>query len=226
MASIEGINKQTSVDNPLADSARGSNKLGKDEFLKLLMAQLGHQDPTNPADSEAFVAQLAQFATLELQQNANSSLEGLLMAQASANQTAITGFVGKDIVYRTDSLSMTAGTPAIASARLAAPAENVTAVVTDANGRTVRTLQLGRQQAGTLAIEWDGRDNHGTQLPSGDYKLRVTAEDGAGKSVAVEQRGSGRVTGVSFEDGTPLIKVGGSTVKVPNIVEINERTTP
>ena len=99
--------------------ARGWSALGKDEFLKLLMAQMGSQDPTSPSDSEAFVAQLATFAQLELQQSANSNLENILMAQASANQTSMTNFVGKDVTYRTDRLTLERGQPAVAQVRLA-----------------------------------------------------------------------------------------------------------
>lgn len=51
--------------------------LGKEDFLKLLVTQLRHQDPMNPEDPKDFVAQLAQFSALEQQINANSNLESL-----------------------------------------------------------------------------------------------------------------------------------------------------
>src|SRR5687767_7093990 len=110
MASVNTVSNPAATE-PDAAPTRGSNKLGKDEFLKLLMTQLGNQDPTSPASTEQFVSQLATFASLELQQNANSQLENLLVAQATANQTAMTSFVGKDIVYRTDSITLEAGKP-------------------------------------------------------------------------------------------------------------------
>src|SRR5882757_9585209 len=99
-------------------AAHGSNKLGKDQFLQLLMAQLSHQDPTSPADGNAFVAQLAQFASLEMAQNTNSNLEHLLAGQAAGNQTSALGLVGKQVVFRTDQLTLTAGTSTGTSARL------------------------------------------------------------------------------------------------------------
>ena len=48
------------------------NVIGKDEFLKMLIAQLKNQDPLNPLDGTAFTAQLAQFSSLEQLQNIRS----------------------------------------------------------------------------------------------------------------------------------------------------------
>ena len=211
--------------DPNAAPTRGSNKLGKDEFLKLLMTQLGNQDPTSPASTEQFVTQLATFASLELQQNSNTQLENLLLAQASSNQTAMTNFVGKDVVYRTDSMTLEAGKPAVGEAQLAASAESVSVVITDQNGKPVRTMQMGSQEAGAMSITWDGRDDQGRTQPAGNYKVRVTAADKDGKSIAVDQRGRGHVSGVSFEGGVAQIKVGDTAIKIPDIVEIKERTT-
>lgn len=49
----------------LAATQNSNSKIGKDAFLQLLVTQLQHQDPTNPVDDSAFIAQLAQFSSLE-----------------------------------------------------------------------------------------------------------------------------------------------------------------
>jgi flagellar basal-body rod modification protein FlgD len=190
------------------------------------MAQMGNQDPTAPTDNSAFVAQLANFATLELQQNANTSLEGLLLAQASANQTSMASFVGKDVMFKSDSMQLIDGEKSFASAKLSGPATNVTVVVTDADGKAVRTMQLGPHDAGSVAFSWDGRDDQGRKQAAGEYKVRVTAQDEHKQSVAVEQRGSGHVTGIAYEDGVAMLKIGDTKIKVADILEINERTNP
>jgi len=208
------------------EAAKASNKLGKDEFLKLLMTQMGNQDPTAPNDSQAFVAQLATFAQLELQQNGNKTLDSLLLAQASATQTSMSNFVGKDVVFKSDTIQLIGGEKAGGIASLKADATNVTAVVTDKDGQTVRTLRLGAHESGTVEFEWDGRDDSGRVMPAGEYGLRVTAQDVQGKSVAVEQRGAGHVDGLAYVDGVATLKLGDVKVKVSDIVEINERKQP
>lgn len=200
--------------------AQSNSALGKDQFLKLLMTQLQQQDPLNPMDNQAFVAQLAQFANLELQQAANASLEGIMLAQASNSQTAAVGLVGKDVSYRGDSVHLSAGSPVTVGGRLSGEAGEVTLTVTDASGKTVRTLKLGPRPSGGLSVEWDGRDDSGEPCPPGEYRARLVAADLQGKNVAVEQALKGRVEGVSFENGYPELLVGSARLKLGDVLDV------
>ena len=56
-------------------SVNAVNSLGKMDFLNLLATQLRNQNPMNPTDNTAFVAQLAQFSALEASQNINTSMD-------------------------------------------------------------------------------------------------------------------------------------------------------
>jgi flagellar basal-body rod modification protein FlgD len=212
--------------DPQKSEAQGSSKLGKDEFLKLMMAQLSQQDPTQPSDSNAFVAQLAQFTSLEQMQNVNTSLESLLIGQASQNNSGALNLVGKEILFKTDQVTLEQGEKPVASAKLGTAATQITATITDDSGRVVRTLQLGGHDAGDVEVEWDGKEESGNTAKPGKYTISIAAKDVKGNVVDVEQRARGRVTGVSFEKGYPEVLLGDQHLKMSEIIEVNERNTP
>ena len=197
----------------------GSGQLGKDQFLKLLMTQLSHQDPLSPMDSQAFVAQLAQFANVEQLQGMNARMDTMVLGQAAANQVGAANLVGRQVSYRADTVQA-AGGPVSLLGSLGGSATEVTAVLKDESGRTVRTLKLGAHQAGEFSATWDGLDDAGNPVPPGKYTVSYTATDNAGGSVSVDARARGLVQGVSFEAGYPELKVNGSTLKLSDVVAI------
>jgi flagellar basal-body rod modification protein FlgD len=222
---IAGLNSSTAT-APLSTAAHGSPTLGKDEFLKLLTTQLANQDPLSPTDNQAFIAQLAQFSSVEQQQATNSRLDALIVAQAANNQTSVANLVGKQIVYRTDSVSLTALGAGPISGQLAAPATNVNAIITDQNGKVVRTLTMGSQSPGTVTFPaWDGTDAHGVKLSPGSYQVKLTAGDADGKPVTFDSQGTARATGVTFQAGYPELILNGVKVKLSDIIQIDEAMT-
>jgi flagellar basal-body rod modification protein FlgD len=68
--------------------------LGRDAFLKLLIAQLQNQDPMKPMEDKEFIAQLAQFSSLETLQNLESRIDSMISSQ-SVDQAS--GLIGKHI---------------------------------------------------------------------------------------------------------------------------------
>lgn len=77
----------------------GNSSLGKDAFLKLLITQLQNQDPTNPMDDRDFIAQMAQFSSLEQMQNMTKTMESLLVSQQQTQLMNYTTFVGKEVKW-------------------------------------------------------------------------------------------------------------------------------
>lgn len=79
MSSTSGIGNQKTIEQIIASQAestastRNTGELGKNEFLQLLITQVQHQDPLNPASDTDFIAQMAQFSALEQMQNLNKS---------------------------------------------------------------------------------------------------------------------------------------------------------
>ena len=86
-----------------APAASGSNDLGKDAFMQLLVSQMRNQDPLSPTNNEEFIAQLAQFSELEQMQELNDNILGLAVLQQSnalmAQLTDSSALIGKEVRF-------------------------------------------------------------------------------------------------------------------------------
>ena len=94
MTSINSTTEIIKVEDMPKNAANGS--LGKDQFLKLFVAQLQHQDPMNPMNDSEFMAQMASFSTLE--QVTNLAAANQQMA-ASMSSTNAVGLIGRTVSY-------------------------------------------------------------------------------------------------------------------------------
>lgn len=215
----------TSFTPPSTTTAQGSSTLDKDQFLKLLVAQLKNQDPTQPQDPTAFIAQLAQFSSLEAQQNTNTKLDSLILSQASSGQANASSLIGKQVSYKNNSVALADGQMASGGATLGAAAAKVTLVVTNANGQQIRTLQVGAQPAGPLTFTWDGTDESGQRAPAGTYKLQASAFDAKNQAVSIDLTGSGVVSGVTYDGTASHLTINNSSVNMSDVTSIQERNT-
>ena len=195
--------------------------VSKDEFLKLLVTQMQNQDPLKPDSDTAYVAQLAQFATLEQATNQTQLLQAL-GGQLSANAASQSvDLVGRTVTARFDHLTLS-GSGAAPALRftLDGAASQVSLVIKDAAGKVVRTVQTGPQGIGPQALAWDGRSDSGQALPAGAYSVTASAQTAAGQSVGVRTEVSGAVTGVSFASGRPVLVLGDAQVGLGDVVEV------
>ena len=85
---VESFNKQ------LGPARTYKNQLDKDDFLKILLTQLTHQDPTKPMEDKEFIAQMAQFSSLEQMTNMSKEF-GKLQNVLAANQAV--NLIGKNV---------------------------------------------------------------------------------------------------------------------------------
>ena len=86
---VNGFNKK--LDAELRQGRVASNELGKDDFLKLLMAQMTNQDPTSPMENTEFIAQMAQFTSLEQMTNMSNNFEKMAALINSSEAQSMLG---------------------------------------------------------------------------------------------------------------------------------------
>jgi flagellar basal-body rod modification protein FlgD len=195
--------------------------LGKDAFLKLLMAQLKNQDPLAPTDDTQFVTQLSQFSLVEQSSTQSSQLTSIAAQLQNLGNSNATNLVGKTVTVSGSGLSWDGLLATTANVNLGGAAQKVTASITDAQGNVVRKLNPGPQPAGALSITWDGRDDSGQAAPKGNYSVAVSATDGNGQPVSVSQDVTGVVSKVSFEQGSPALNLSnGVVVPVSDLISV------
>jgi len=209
--------------------AMGGNKaMGQEAFLKLLVAQLQNQDPLNPQENHEFVAQLAQFSTLEQSVGINERLDQLALQNQGMQNSQIVGLVGKDATVK-GSIVTLSGQGAIVpvSFTLEKPAEEATIVIRDAAGRNVRTIPVSARAAGTVTVTWNGQSDTGNPQPAGPYQVSVTAKNADGGPVPLTQQSTGRIESVSFDRGFPVIHLdSGVAAPVGDLLSVSPSQTP
>ena len=113
MAAIGSVNSVVSAASTTDVNNKNTQELGKYEFLKILAAELQNQDPSNPTDNKDFIAQLAQFSTLEQMQNMsavfgdlNVDVKSFLEQQTRASDSLLlmqsASLIGKNAVAQVD----------------------------------------------------------------------------------------------------------------------------
>ena len=84
---------------PKISTTNDNSALGKDAFLQILITQLQNQDPTSPMDDREFIAQMAQFSSLEQMQNMTKAMENLLASQEQTQLMNYSTFGGKEVKW-------------------------------------------------------------------------------------------------------------------------------
>ena len=152
LAPVNGVPFKTSTaDGSQSDSAGLADDF--DSFLLLLTTQLKNQDPLSPLDTNQFTEQLVQFAGVEQSIKTNDRLESLIDLQNNDRLNSAVSYIGKSVAADSLVLSLENGESTI-TYDLGGDAKEVTIVVVDENGDTVRTIK-GPTEFGSHQVLWD-----------------------------------------------------------------------
>ncbi|MBV6287965.1 flagellar hook assembly protein FlgD [Pseudomonas aegrilactucae] len=153
--------------------------LGKDAFLQLLVTQMQHQNPLDPQDNSEFVAQLAQFSSLEGITSLNDSVNAITGAMGSSQALQASGLVGRSVITQADKAVVDTTKSFTGQVVVPQSITSGTVTVTDKDGKTVKTIDLGAQAAGNADFIWDGTNEKGEKVDPGTYTFTAkTTVDG------------------------------------------------
>lgn len=217
------IPSNLTIENRLAaqisDTQHGTDQLGRDSFLNLLVTQLENQDPMSPLQDHEFVAQLATFSSLEQLQSINDGMQASLLMNQSVNNSLATNLIGKEVLAEGGKVKLGDSDEPSFQLELGSNAR-VLVEITDATGNPVRHIDRGLQAAGTSTIQWDGLTDTGERAAPGEYTIQITATDDAGTPIAATAKVRARVDAVRFVNGTGYLVVNGTTIPLSSVQEV------
>lgn len=230
------INKKQPQETP-------SNELGKNEFLELMIAQLNNQNPLEPQKNAEFVAQMAQFSTVEGIQNMSSGFESLANSYKSSQALQASSLVGGAVtVDGQDSSLLRHGELVYGMADVPSGADGLRLQITNKAGEVVEDVELGYQPNGRMSFKWDGAnleingemadidydkfptDDDGNIIPHdpGEYQFQVVGNV-AGQQQNLNVHMSARVDSVTLGENNDIVLnlAGGGTATMADVKQIN-----
>lgn len=215
--------KNNGIANALAGQA--GKTMEKDEFLKLLVTQLSHQDPLKPMESHEFASQLAQFSSLEQLQNMNGTMEESIMSDymmtQSINNTLATTLIGKTAVANGNKITFS-GESSNIQFNLNSSVETLTLTIKDSSGNIVRTITETGFSEGLNSVYWDGKNSLGDTVIEGDYNYKITAYNNEGDLIQSQSLISGKIDGISYDENGIVLVINGNKINLNEILEIKQ----
>ena len=201
------------------EPAKASNsELTQKDFMKLLVTELTHQDPSKPMDNNELATQISQFSVVAGIDKLNTSFDSLSQSMVSDQALQASNLVGRNVLVPLNRGNLTLGGTIEGVVGLDSSASDITVMVQDASGALIREISLGTQPKGEVNFSWDGLMDSGDYAPPGPYQITARAsQDGsdiapylltearvdsvsigtAGKDLALSLQGLGMV---SFKD--------------------------
>ncbi|MEO6147772.1 MAG: flagellar hook assembly protein FlgD [Sulfuriferula sp.] len=181
--------------NPAAAATQNTAAAAQDTFMKLLVTQMKNQDPLNPLDNAQVTSQLAQLSTVTGIEKMNATLQSLIGSYQSSQTLQAASMIGHGVLVAGSSLNLNNG-QAPFGIDLNTSADDVKVTIKNASGMAIRSMDLGSQQAGMLALQWDGTTDSGAAAANGQYSFSVDAIQG-GQKVGATALAFGQVASVA-----------------------------
>ncbi|MEX0603140.1 MAG: flagellar hook assembly protein FlgD [Marinobacter sp.] len=145
------------------------DELGKNEFMELMIAQLKNQNPLEPQDNGDFIAQLAQFSSLEEMQTLSGNVNDVVGEFRSTQALQASAMVGRSVLVPAENGLLGADGQIKGAVNVPASTSNLRVSIVNQAGEIVRQIEMGSSEPGQTSFVWDGKDGNGTTMPTGTY---------------------------------------------------------
>jgi len=182
--------------------------LDKDDFLKIMITQMRHQDPTSPFKAEQMATEMAQFTSVEQMQNINQTLNKMANQNNPLERMAMTNLIGKTVTVDKERFPHVEGQGDSLNFALPKTATQVKIAIANDKGEMITERELGALEPGEHSYAWDGLRSGGLPVKSGNLMFKVVATDSHGASIPIQSQTRAQVVGVSFEGAEPALLIG------------------
>jgi flagellar basal-body rod modification protein FlgD len=203
------------------DSSQSRTELGQDAFLKLMTTQLSNQDPFEPMDNGEFLAQIAQFGTVNGVNKLNESFQDFASSLQSSQALQAASLIGRQVLVSHNEAYLPDTGPLQGGVQLNSSASNVTVNVLGAAGQTIGRIELGAQQAGLLPFNWDGVTLDGQSAVPGRYRIEVEATI-AGQTESLTPLISANVASLTLAGVGQEMKIELENLGTVNFSQVNQ----
>lgn len=153
-------------------------ELGQDDFLALMIAQIQNQDPFEPVDNGEFIAELAQFSSVDGINNLNESFDAFVQSFTSNQALDAASLIGKNVQVDGSQVTLTQGEPVTAYVDATGQVGTALVEIRGITGDVIQTKEVPLVNNKLNSFTWDGLDSAGNAVEDGVYFLSATVLSG------------------------------------------------
>lgn len=159
-------------------------KLGQEDFIKLMTTQMNHQDPMKPMENGDFLSDMAQFSTVSGLKEIKDSFNSLASSLQSSQALQASSMVGRQVLVPGSMSTLSEGTPMRGAVELSSNVADLKVSIMNDKGALVKEVSLGNKPAGVAHFSWDGLLSADKKAMSGNYSISaVGSVDGKQESL-------------------------------------------
>ena len=211
---LNSLSLQTREEEAAAVAEESGNELGQTAFLELMITQMENQDPLSPQENSEFIAQLAQFSSVEGLERLNSNFDSFTSSFISNQALQASSLVGRSVSVPSSEAELEEGGVVGGTIDLPASTTDLSINIYDEQGSLVELIPIGAQAAGNVVFRWDGNRievngeltdwESDDPITSGDYRFEVIASQN-GEPEQLETALTANVNSVTSDASGQLI---------------------